>query len=244
MDDKNDLAFFKAYEVELQDGGEEKKLEKMQELNPELSNDYYGYYLIVSGKFALCPGAFFEPDKKQTIFSYQHKLHNNEELHHHYFPTLEAYSIFAMDRAFFSLYSRKFPGIQPLPLEACVVERLLKEPPQKSGPFMYLHVEESNITLAAFREQQLLSINTFQWQEKEDLLYYILFTAKQTGLKPEEDHFYFSGNIAKNDPVYRWIFQYLNNLFLIQELSWPQKVKEQQEIFHRYFKTFSSLQCV
>lgn len=242
--DSGKLEFFRSYEVEMETDQEEKKLEKMQELNPELSLDYKSSYLIVSGKFALCPAEFFNPTRKNMLFKYNHKLEGNEELHHQFFRGINAYAIFAVKQKSFHLYSRKFQGIQTLPAEVCLAENLLNNPPQEKGTFLHTHTGKDSLTIAVIRDNKLLLLNSFSWQEYQDILYYVLFVAKQTGVRPDKNNFYFSGEIDKNSPAYRLLYQYIENPVLsIDKNLLLQSSNGDGEIAHRYFKTLSALSC-
>ncbi len=69
----------------------------------------------------------------------------------------------------------------------------------------YLHFE----MLAAKKNNQLLFYNTFDYNTKEDFIYYILFTIEQLKLNPEIVKINLSGQIDKDDDLFHVLYKYV-----------------------------------
>jgi len=54
--------------------------------------------------------------------------------------------------------------------------------------------------------------NFFSFNTKEDFIYYILFTAEQLNLNPEEFELNLMGDIEKESELYAIVYQYIRNI--------------------------------
>ena len=54
--------------------------------------------------------------------------------------------------------------------------------------------------------------NCFEFKTKEDFIYYILFTAEQLHLNPEEFELILLGDIEKESELYTILYQYIRTI--------------------------------
>lgn len=83
----------------------------------------------------------------------------------------------------------------------------------------FVHVTASSMDIVVIREEQLLLCNTFDYQTKEDFIYYILFVAEQLQLDPESVPVTFLGNITKEDPRYQITYEFVRTLNFIRSTT-------------------------
>jgi len=65
------------------------------------------------------------------------------------------------------------------------------------------------------QNQKLLLFNSFEYKTPEDFIYYILFTAEQLQLNPENFQLELLGTIQEEDAYYKIAFQYIRNVSLL-----------------------------
>jgi Protein of unknown function (DUF3822) len=63
--------------------------------------------------------------------------------------------------------------------------------------------------------QKLLLFNSFDYQTKEDFIYYILFTAEQLQLNPETFKLQLLGEISEESDLFKIAFKYIRNVSLM-----------------------------
>ncbi|MGS2761603.1 DUF3822 family protein [Sinomicrobium sp. M5D2P9] len=80
------------------------------------------------------------------------------------------------------------------------------------GTSMYVHVEKEHFEIVVLRDGKLLLYNTFTYTNKEDFIYYILFTAEQLELNPDEFPLYLLGEIHEGDALYTIAYTYIRNV--------------------------------
>ena len=97
-----------------------------------------------------------------------------------------------------------------------VIETILKLEKNTSDTKMYAHVSNSHFEIIVTKNGQLQLYNTFDYTTKEDFIYYLLFTAEQLGLNPEEFPLVLLGNVAKEDDLYKIAYTYIRNVSIIK----------------------------
>ncbi len=76
---------------------------------------------------------------------------------------------------------------------------------------MFAHVCDDHFEIIILENNQLKLYNRFEYSTKEDFIYYILFTAEQLQLNPEEFPLILLGNVSKEDDLYNIAYKYVRN---------------------------------
>lgn len=96
-----------------------------------------------------------------------------------------------------------------------LVSKLLiasKNNPEKK---MVVHINSGHFEIMVVQNQKLLLFNSFDYTTPEDFLYYILFTAEQLGLNPEEFPLELVGKIDTESEYYQLAYKYIRNVSLL-----------------------------
>ncbi|WOC39913.1 DUF3822 family protein [Polaribacter sp. HL-MS24] len=96
-----------------------------------------------------------------------------------------------------------------------LIEKLIKIS-NKEEKTMYVDVQKQHFSIVVLEKKQVLLSNSFSFETKEDFIYYILFTAEQLGLNTNTFPLFFTGEIEKNDAIYKIAFQYVRNINFLQ----------------------------
>jgi len=84
---------------------------------------------------------------------------------------------------------------------------------------MYVHVSHNHFEIIVLENNKLKLYNTFDYLIKEDFIYYILFTAEQLQLNPEEFPLVLLGHTIKDDQLYKIAYKYIRNVSLLEPLN-------------------------
>ena len=93
-----------------------------------------------------------------------------------------------------------------------LIETLLNKSQKTDNAVMYVNVSEGYFEIVVIKNRQLLFYNTFHFSNKQDFIYYILFTVEQLELNPEVFTLYFLGEINKEDEIYDIAYTYIRNV--------------------------------
>lgn len=98
-----------------------------------------------------------------------------------------------------------------------LVKKVLDWTKNKEEAHIFIHFQENNFQLVAVKNQQLVLFNSFEFQTKEDFLYYLLFTAEQLHWNPETFTLKLLGNITKESELFQIAYKYVRNVSLFLE---------------------------
>lgn len=93
-----------------------------------------------------------------------------------------------------------------------LIENLLNEYKNSEGSFCFVNVTGHNFEIVIIKNKKLELFNFFSFATKEDFIYYILFTAEQLNLNPEEFELILMGDIEKESELYDIVYQYIRNV--------------------------------
>ncbi|MDX1544968.1 MAG: DUF3822 family protein [Christiangramia sp.] len=84
--------------------------------------------------------------------------------------------------------------------------------PDNNGTKVYLHTHLSFYELVIIENGKLLFANSFEYETKEDFLYYLLFTAEQLKQDPDKFELILLGDINRDSEEYKMAWDYIRNI--------------------------------
>ena len=97
-----------------------------------------------------------------------------------------------------------------------LVEKLLNLSKESYEQKMYVHVSASHFEIVVIQNQKLEFFNSFEYKTPEDFLYYLLFTAEQLHMNPENFSLELLGSIDQENMLYKIAFIYVRNTTLLE----------------------------
>jgi len=93
-----------------------------------------------------------------------------------------------------------------------LIEKLLNNYKNLEGDFCFVNVSNTTFEIIVLKNKKFELFNTFSFATKEDFIYYILFTAEQLNLNPEEFNLVLLGAVEKESELYTISYQYIRNI--------------------------------
>lgn len=81
---------------------------------------------------------------------------------------------------------------------------------------MLAHVSQEHIDVIAFDHDKLVLSNSFYQQGKEDIAYYVLYSAEVLGINPEQVTLTLSGDVSLGDEAWKMLSSYWKTMELAQ----------------------------
>lgn len=102
-----------------------------------------------------------------------------------------------------------------------LVSKLLDYSKNVDSKKMFVNMGLEHFEIIIVQNQHLLLFNSFDYKKPEDLIYYILFTAEQLNMNPENFYLEFLGTISEEDAYFKIAYKYIRNvsLFDISDLQ-------------------------
>lgn len=103
-----------------------------------------------------------------------------------------------------------------------LVNKLLITSKNKDEKKMFVHINTGHFEIIVVQNQKLLLFNSFDYNTPEDFIYYLLFTAEQLNLNPENFSLEIIGSIDTESDYFKIAYKYIRNVSLIdvEDLRW------------------------
>ena len=76
----------------------------------------------------------------------------------------------------------------------------------------FINISKSLFDIVVIKDAKILFYNIFEYETKEDFIYYILFTLEQLELSPEETNISIMGAINEQSELYEILYTYIRNI--------------------------------
>ena len=96
-----------------------------------------------------------------------------------------------------------------------LVEKLLDISKNNDERKMFVHVGDTHFEIVVIKNQKLELFNSFDYKTPEDFIYYILFTAEQLQLNPENFKLELLGKVDTESTLYNIAYTYIRNASLL-----------------------------
>ncbi|WP_299229386.1 DUF3822 family protein [uncultured Psychroserpens sp.] len=90
-----------------------------------------------------------------------------------------------------------------------LIETVLQYAVKHEATQVYINVNASDYEMLVANSSKLIFYNTFDYNTKEDFIYYILFTLEQLKLNPETVKIHFSGSISEESDLFKIVYKYV-----------------------------------
>ncbi|TYB73171.1 DUF3822 family protein [Bizionia myxarmorum] len=121
-----------------------------------------------------------------------------------------------------------------------LIETILEKEQTETDIKMYVHVQSSHFEIVVVNQGQLILYNSFEYITKEDFIYYVLFTAEQLQLNPDELILVFLGKVSDNDELHKIAYKYIRHIRFAKRHD-TFKYLEKPESNHAFFTLIHSL---
>ena len=154
----------------------------------------------------LIPKELYNEKDKKNIFSVNHSL-TNEEL---VIDELKSkiINLYAIPNTIFQTVKNVIPEAIFRSNSSILINYFLSL--NNLQETMFLFLKDSYVNIVVSKGDSLIFQNKFEYQTKEDLLFYVLFSIQQLNFSNEEINTVIYGNISKKE--YNILYQYIRNI--------------------------------
>ncbi|CAM4328817.1 DUF3822 family protein [Gillisia hiemivivida] len=221
-----------------------KEIEKLYAEETNLQTEFLEVIVLFSNNlYTVVPESFFIEEEASTYLKFNTKILKTDVVAHDMLAhgLVNVYIPYTnINNYFFDKYG-EFEFRNNI---SVLIEAVLAKNTESKNAQVYLNDYSSYYDLVIVKQNKLLLANTFQYDTKEDFIYYLLFTAEQLQIDPSEFNLWLLGDISKNSDNFNIAYTYVKYIdFLIPAFNFTSKL-EQSETFHREaFSLLKTLKC-
>ena len=183
--------------------------------NPELLSKYDDITIIHSNNLnTFVPKALFDKEFMGSYLQYNTKVFETDFFD---FDSIEHYEMNNVYIPYVNMnnfFIDKFGSFEYKHSATVLVSKLLDLSKNNDERKMFVYVNQTHFEIIVVQNQKLLLYNSFDYNTKEDFLYYILFTAEQLQLNPENFKLELLGNITQESELYEIAYTYIRHVSL------------------------------
>ena len=203
--------------------------------HPELQEQYDDVLVIHSNNLStFVPAPLFDENYLGSYLQYNTKVFETDFFA---FDEISNYEINAVYIPYVNMnnfFIDKFGSFEYKHANSILVTKLLDASKNIDTKKMMVHFNSTHFEIVVIQNQKLLLFNSFEYQTPEDFIYYILFTAEQLNLNPENFPLELIGNITTESPFFKIAYKYIRNVSLIdvEDLRWNNYFSEAENRNH------------
>lgn len=194
----------------------------------------------VSPLFTLVPERLYNPEEKRTYLQEIANLSYDKDIRTDELRAAQARVVYALPQNASSLMQKQWMSGQLFHAVTAFVTGLLRLVKTPTTPVLYLQVYAGWLVAALVEGKNLLFVNTFNYQNAKDFLYFVLLIFDQYKLTPEETPVSITGQLIEQSEIYPLLRRYIRTVQFIPPpdfLQFGAKWQQQPTYFH--FNLFS-----
>jgi len=221
-------------------------LGKVLNNRPSFAFPYQSVFFTYQNKYStLIPEALFNKDKKNLYLGYNQPFQENSRIVFDKLKNNQAVNIYYILNPVVEKVKDFWPNAKILHFSTALIESLTANFKNKTdNKTLFVNLRENCFDLVYFKENKLHFYNTFDFNTKEDFIYFLLISIDQLLLNPEDVTLVIIGNIKKTDETYSMINQYIKNYtFISRNDNYGYSYILDELQYHNYYTLFNTMQC-
>ena len=169
--------------------------------------------LIVSNKLScLIPKELFDEKLSLDYLKFNSKLIKNDFASNDFIEELEAYNVYLPFINVNNYLIERFGSFEYYHHSTILLRKIVKMTTNSTKSMLFANIERENFQVIIFKNKNLLYYNNFEYQTKEDILYFILFVIEQNKEIKTETKLNILGSISENDKTFSYLSKFIRNI--------------------------------
>ena len=203
--------------------------------HPELKDSYDEILVIHNNNLStFVPEPLFDENFLGSYLQYNTKVFETDFFAFDEIPNYQMNAVYIPYVNINNFFIDQFGAFDYKHANSILVSKLLVASKNKDEKKMFVHINTGHFEIIVVQNQKLLLFNSFDYNTPEDFLYYILFTAEQLNLNPENFPLELIGNIDTESDYFKIAYKYIRNVSLIdvEDLRWNNYFSEAENRNH------------
>jgi hypothetical protein len=209
--------------------------------NPELTSKYDEIIVLHYNNLStFVPNALFDEEYLGSYLQYNTKVFESDFFAFDAIDNYEMKNVFIPYININNFFIDQFGTFHYKHSNTVLVTKLLELSKNIDDKIMFVSKNTTHFELVVLQNQKLLLFNSFEYKTPEDFIYYLLFTAEQLQMNPENFKLQLLGNIQESDEYFQIAYKYIRNvsLFDVSNFNFGYHLSETEK--RKHFILFNS----
>ncbi|MDN3618042.1 MULTISPECIES: DUF3822 family protein [Polaribacter] len=193
-----------------------KKIEEIFKTDIHLQKDFSSVLVIHQNNlFSLVPNQYFSEDVLSEYLNFNIKTLATDFIAYDDIESINAKNVYVPYVNINNYLFQNFGEFEYQHHLTILIEKLISAN-NSDDKKVFVNVSKENYDIVVLENKQLQFSNSFNFQTKEDFIYYILFTFEQLKLDVEKIGLFFTGDIEPESEIYKITYQYIRNVSFLE----------------------------
>ena len=163
----------------------------------------------------LVPSALFEEAHLSDYLKYNTKIFKTDFITYDVIQNKDAMLVYIPFVNINNYIFERFGSFEYKHSATVLIDKILQLEKNNNQKKLYINIQHTHFELIALNQNSFQLFNRFEYQTKEDFIYYILFTAEQLDFNPENFKCILMGDVENNDELFNIAYKYIRNVSLL-----------------------------
>ncbi|MEI7980355.1 MAG: DUF3822 family protein [Bacteroidota bacterium] len=181
---------------------------------PWLKNQYKTIRIAYEAKKStLIPAQLYEAKERDHYLPFGFTEDPDEKTFSDHLVPLDIQHVFTIPVSILHSIKVHYPPVNIVHFSSVIIESIwLNYKNRINSSKVFLHIRENRFDLMIFDGRQMSYFNSFPFQNKEDICYYLIFALEQLSHNPENIPLVLLGHIEKNSPIFELLYKYVRHI--------------------------------
>ncbi|AUC17077.1 hypothetical protein BTO06_09615 [Tenacibaculum sp. SZ-18] len=193
------------------------KIQSIFETDKELQVEFDKIIAIHQNQLTTqIPSEFFDEDNLKTYIDFNIKTFESDYITFDNLPSLNAKNVYIPYVNINNFLFQNFGEFEFKHHSSILIEKIFDVQKGSFSDTLYVHVNETTLDVIVFKNTNFTLYNSFQYNSKEDFLYYILFVSEQLELNLLSIQVQLLGSISENSDTFTFLKEYISNIKFLE----------------------------
>jgi hypothetical protein len=201
--------------------------------NTIFEHKFQSVLLIYQNELSICvPKPLFNEDNSADYLKFNAKILNTDFIAYDDILANNSINVFVPYVNINNYIFDRFGVFEYKHASTVLIQALIQKESNSKNVILYVNVSHNQFEIIAVDNGELVFYNSFEYQTKEDFIYFILFAIEQLQLNPETVLIKLMGDISKNDEYFEILYKYIRFVDFIEPFHSYKFVEKQQPDTH------------
>jgi Protein of unknown function (DUF3822) len=201
-----------------------------------LWKDNYDQVLVLhyTNMCTFVPSVLFDPNFIGSYLQYNNKVFETDYFAYDYIDNYDLNNVFIPFTHINNLLLDHFDTFDYKNSNSVLVKKILDISKNNENKQVFVYINHNDMQIVVCKNQALLLFNSFEFTNKEDFIYYLMFTLEQQQLNPETVFVTILGEINQSDELFAIAYQYIRNISILDlpDAITTENIVEQDKLSH------------
>ncbi|MDA0758151.1 MAG: DUF3822 family protein [Bacteroidetes bacterium] len=166
--------------------------------------------LIISNKLScLVPKELFDEELSLDYLKFSSKLIKNDFASNDFIEELDIHNVYLPFVNVNNYLIERFGSFEYYHYSTMLLKKTLKKTISNSKTMLFANIDQESFQLIIFKNKKLLYYNNFEYQTKEDILYFLLFAIEQNKEIKSETKLNLTGFFSEKDKIFSYLSKFI-----------------------------------